>query len=103
MFGIEKEIAVFLQAILAGNIVCLVYCILRVFRRIFRHNLFFVSLEDILFWIGASVFLFVQLNKTNQGELRWYFVVGVIVGGSLTYYLAEKITKKYVAKFHKKR
>lgn len=103
MFGIEKEISVFLQAILAGNMVCLVYCVLRVFRRIVRHNLFFISLEDILFWVGAAIFLFVQLNRSNQGEIRWHFVAGVIAGGSITYYFVEKITKKYVAKFHKKR
>ena len=102
MLGIEKEVAVFMQSVLAGNIVCLVYCVLRVWRRIIRHNLFFVSVEDLIFWLAAALFLLIQLNRTNQGELRWYFVVGVIAGGGLTYYFVEKIRKKYVAKFYEK-
>ena len=103
MYGVVKELGIFLHALLAGNIVCLVYCVLRIIRRIIRHNLFFVSFEDILFWICTAVYLFVQLNRTTHGELRWYFVVGVVAGGGFTYFFVEKITKKYVAKFHKKR
>ncbi len=102
MFGIEKEILVFIQAILAGNLVCLVYCALRVFRRIIKHNLFFVSVEDVLFWIWAGVYLFVQIFKTSDGIIRWYFVIGVLLGGIFTSYFALKLVKKYVAKWKKK-
>ena len=52
MSGIGAELSVFLQAILTGNLVYLTYCVLRIIRRIIKHNLFWVSLEDILFWIG---------------------------------------------------
>ncbi len=102
MFGIEKEVLVFIQAILAGNLVCLVYCFLRVLRRIIKHNLFFVSVEDILFWICTGIYLFVQMYKTSDGMIRWYFVIGVLLGGVCTYCFVMKLVKKYVAKWKKK-
>ena len=42
MLGIGDEISIFLQALLAGNIVLLVYTCIRVFRRLIIHDLFFV-------------------------------------------------------------
>lgn len=102
MVGIEREALVFLQAVLAGNIVYLVYAVLRVFRRILKHNLFWVSVEDILFWIGTGIFLFVRIFQTSNGAIRWYFVVGVLTGGILTHEIIQKIAKKYIAKMKKK-
>lgn len=52
MLGIGDEISIFLQALLAGNIVLLVYTCIRVFRRLIKHDLFFVSLEDFSFGCG---------------------------------------------------
>ena len=57
MLGIGDEISIFLQALLAGNIVLLVYTCIRVFRRLIKHDLFFVSLEDFFFWVWAGICL----------------------------------------------
>ena len=100
--GIERELSVFLQAALAGNLIYLVYLVLRIFRRIIKHNLFWVSLEDILYWIGAAIYLFIQIYKTSSGAIRWYFVVGVLCGGIFTHVIISKILKKYIAKSEKK-
>ena len=102
ILGIGKELSVFLHAILAGNLVCLVYYFLRILRRIIKHNLLAISLEDVIFWIWAGIHLFVQIYRTSDGSIRWYFVVGVLCGGIFTYFFIEKIVKKYVAKLRKK-
>lgn len=102
ILGIERELSVFLQAALAGNLIYLVYLVLRIFRRIIKHNLFWVSLEDILYWIGAAFYLFIKIYQTSSGAIRWYFVVGVLLGGILTHCIISKIVKKYLAKFKKK-
>lgn len=102
ILGIKKEIFTFLQAILTGNIICLVYNALRVFRRILKHPLFWVSCEDIIFWIWAGFFLFARIHKTSSGSIRWYFVVGALLGSFLTHVLIRKIVKKYIAKTNKK-
>lgn len=102
ILGIEKELAIFLQAVLSGNQVCLAYDVLRVFRRLVKHNLLFVSIEDIAFWIGTGFYLFVRIYQTSNGTIRWYFVLGVLFGGCSTYYVIEKLAKKYIAKFKKR-
>jgi hypothetical protein len=102
VWGIEKELSTFLQAILAGNLVYLVYSMIRVFRRIVKHNLFFVSVEDLFFWIGTAIFLFIKIYQTSNGSVRWYFVIGVLIGGLLTHFLIYQIVKKYIAKREKK-
>lgn len=96
--GIGEELTVFMHALLAGNLVCLVYEAIRIFRRIIRHTLFWISVEDLLFWIATAIYLFVRIFQTSSGMIRWYFVLGALVGGGLTYYLLEKIAKKYLAK-----
>lgn len=102
ILGIEKELSVFLQAVFAGNMVYLVYSAIRIFRRIIKHNLFWVSLEDLLFWIGTGLYLFIRSFQISNGNIRWYFVVGVFIGVTITYWIIKKITKKYIAKMNKK-
>ena len=102
ILGIEKEMSVFLQALLAGNLIYLVYCVLRVFRRMIKHNLFFVSLEDIFYWVATGLYLFVKIYQTSNGTIRWYFVVGVLLGGIITHSIIQKIVKKYIAKSQKR-
>lgn len=102
ILGIEKELIVFLQAALAGNVVYLIYCVLRVLRRIVKHNLFWISLEDLIYWIGVGVYLFIRIYQTSNGMIRWYFVVGILVGGLATHRIVQKFVKKYIAKQKKK-
>lgn len=102
ILGIEKELSVFLQAALAGNLVYLVYSVIRVLRRIIKHNLFFISLEDLVFWVGTGIYLFIKIYQTSNGSIRWYFVTGVLAGGILTHFLIYEIAKKYIAKWEKR-
>lgn len=102
IFGIEKELSVFLHAALTGNIVYLIYCVIRLIRRIVRHNLIWISIEDIVYWIGMGFYLFVQIYKTSYGVIRWYFVLGVFVGGLITHAIIFKIIKKHIANSKKK-
>ncbi len=100
--GVEKELFIFLQAILAGNMIYLAYSVIRVIRRLWKHNLFFVSFEDLLFWIATGVYLFIKMYQTSDGSIRWYFVIGVMLGGVVTHLLFIRVSKKYLAKRKKK-
>ena len=70
ILGIGKELSVFLQAVLAGNLIYLVYALIRVMRRLWKHNLFFVSLEDLIFWIGTGIYLFI--NPPPRVYQNWF-------------------------------
>lgn len=97
MLGIEKEMAIFVHAVIAGMVVYGTYTLLRVIRRIIRHNLISVSIEDFLFWVGTSFYLFIEIYYTSDGSVRWFFILGVVLGMiflSFLIFLTKKICEK---------
>ena len=95
--GIREEMMVFLAAVVSGGIVRLIYQCIRCFRRIVSHTLAAIGAEDIIFWLGSAVYMFVQIYHTSDGNIRWYFILGVALGAVLmSVFLrsAEKLYKK---------
>ncbi|MEF9945195.1 MAG: spore cortex biosynthesis protein YabQ [Lachnospiraceae bacterium] len=93
MPGIGEEVGIFLGAVLSGTVVFASYQILRVFRRLQKHNLMAIAIEDFLFWIGTAVYLFCKIYQTSDGNIRWFFVVGALVGAGMLFLLC-RWTKK---------
>ena len=79
--GIGKELFIFLLAILAGAIVRLAYRCISCLREVVHHAHWVIELEDLIYWIGTAIFLFVQIYYTSSGSVRWYFILGVGIGG----------------------
>lgn len=75
-----RELILCMIAIWAGARLSLVYDCLRILRNLFPHRGWLVSLEDLLFWLGAAIFLCVLLFRENSGALRTYLLAGVILG-----------------------
>ena len=97
MLEIREEVMIFLLAVIAGAVVRLSYRCICCFRSIVRHSLYAVEIEDMLFWIGAAVYLFVQIYHTSDGSVRWYFVLGIVLGAvvsSIIFWKIEKTRKK---------
>jgi spore cortex biosynthesis protein YabQ len=63
-----------------GILIALVYDGFLILRRLLPHNSFFVSLEDLLFWAGCAIGVFLVLYKENNGILRWFAVAGAGLG-----------------------
>ena len=109
MLGIGTEAEIFLYAGLSGAVVFLSYRILALVRKIIPHGSPAVGLEDLVFWLAASGYLFRQMYVTTYGSIRWFFVLGVVCGVFLAYsagILTKKIyvrTKKSLEKFRKNR
>lgn len=80
MPGIGRELRSFLHADLTGIFVSSVYLWIRALRRVAGHRLWIMNLEDILYWIGTAVYIFVQIYHTSDGIIRWYFVLGAAAG-----------------------
>lgn len=80
MLGIEKEAAIFLYACLSGTELYLVYQVICYFRSLVRHSMWVINFEDIIYWLFVSIYLFRQMYRTTYGEIRWFFVLGVISG-----------------------
>ncbi len=109
ILGIGNEAGIFLYAGLAGVTVAVSYHILICLRKLIRHSMTAVGIEDLLFWIGASIYLFWKMYDTTYGSIRWFFVLGTAAGagaGCLFLRLCRKIfikVKKSLEKYGKTR
>ena len=75
-----EEITKIAMAIVAGAVLCAIYDILGIFRRIFTHNTVAYSTEDLLYFICMSPVVFVFVLVVNDGIFRFYIVLGILLG-----------------------
>lgn len=90
----------FLVTIISGIAIGILYDTLRILRRVVVHKNWMINLEDGLFWIVSSLFLFIILFKQNNGAIRGYAIMGVVIGMllyfSLVSYFFVKITSSMI-------
>lgn len=86
-----------LHALLMGIFITFVYDILRIFRRVVPHNSFFVSLEDLGFWIYCGAEVFLLMYHESNGTLRWFAVIGALAGMLLYKKLLSSFLVKYLS------
>lgn len=101
MLGIGTEAAVFLYACMTGVTAVYAYHVLTYIRKIIRHSNLAVGVEDFVYWLLLSGYLFRQMYEAVYGNIRWFFVLGTICG-ALTGYALEMAAKKIYVKFKKK-
>ena len=92
---------IFVAALLAGAVLKTAYTALGCLREVIPHGRIAVEAEDLLYWIAASIFLFVQIYYTSNGSIRWYFLLGVVLGVffiSIFFVGSKKYTKKFTRK-----
>lgn len=77
---IINEVYFLVYSALMGIVITFVYDFILIGRNIIRHNLFFISVEDFLFWAACAVAVFYMLYKENNGILRWFAVFGAALG-----------------------
>lgn len=77
---IVEESRFFLYSILTGAFIAGLYDLIRILRRVLKHNQFFVALEDFVFWLEALFILFLMLYDMNYGVLRWFSIAGATLG-----------------------
>lgn len=102
MQGLRTEMIAFLTAFLTGMIVACAYLCIRKLRRVIRHSLTAIAVEDGVYWIGTAVYIFVQIYFTSSGSIRWYFVIGTVLG-LLVFLLFGKLFRKIGAGLYKKK
>ena len=74
------ELNFLLHSFLLGIAVTAVYDVFLILRRLVKHSLLLISLEDLLFWIGCAIGVFMMLYEENNGILRWFAVLGAAIG-----------------------
>lgn len=78
--NIVNEMTFLLHSFFMGIVITFVYDGFLILRRLIRHSMFLVSLEDMVFWIACAIGVFYMLYEENNGILRWFSVFGAAVG-----------------------
>lgn len=100
--NIIQEISFLMYAIVMGILITFVYDWIRIFRRVLRHNLFFISFEDLLFWIGCSIAIFLMFYEENNGTLRWFAIIGAALGMGLYKMTLSRFLVHYASRIMQK-
>lgn len=95
---IISENLVLLYFIGMGAFIALIYDILRIFRKVVKHSHFMVSIEDLLFWCFCAIIVFILLQRENNGILRWFAILGAIIG----MFIYHKLLGQYFVKYSSK-
>lgn len=78
--NIAKEVMFLFHSFLLGAVITFVYDGFLILRKLFKHTIFLISLEDLIFWIACALSVFYVLYEENNGMLRWFAVAGAAVG-----------------------
>ena len=84
-----------LHALFMGIFITFIYDLLRIFRKVVPHRGFFVSAEDLLFWIYCGEEVFLLMYHESDGTLRWFAVLGALTG----MFLYRKLISPYFVKY----
>ncbi len=85
--SVSAQAYVFFVMVAAGLGSGLVFDMFRAWRRLLRPGSVSTGIGDLLFWLLVSVGIFFVIFTVNNGEIRWFELVGLILGG-LIYFLA---------------
>lgn len=75
-----NQLYVFLIFIVVGIIIGILFDIFRILRRSFKTGDFITYIEDFLFWILSGFILLFSIFTFNNGELRSFIFIGIILG-----------------------
>lgn len=77
------EVVLFFQAVGLGAILILCYDLLVALRRVLPHHPAVVAFEDLSFWLLTAFFVFAGVYRANQGILRSFLFLGMVLGAIL--------------------
>ena len=75
-----NQLFIFLEFALTGIVIGILYDIFRILRRSFKTADFITYIQDFLFWILTGIILLYSIFTFNNGELRAYVFLGIILG-----------------------
>lgn len=77
---IREEVSIFLEAAWNGMIIAALYDVLRILRRVVKHSDVIVGIQDYIFWVVAGIMIFSRVFQANDGILRGYIFLALLIG-----------------------
>ncbi|MBE5960807.1 MAG: hypothetical protein E7256_05400 [Lachnospiraceae bacterium] len=96
--AIFAEAEYFFTSLAWGALLFLMYDGILIIRNIIRHGKILIAIEDICFWITSGVLIFRMMYLKNNGTIRWYAVLGIIIGMNAYHFLLSRFLVTYVTK-----
>lgn len=91
------EVRLLLYSFATGAGLMMTYDFLRILRIFIPHLPVIVGLEDMVYWVYASLVTFSLLYEQNDGGLRGYVIAGVFIG----MFLYDRLISRFFLKFLK--
>jgi len=88
---ISVEVSTFFYSILCGILTGLIYDFFRIKRKTIKTGALFVYIEDLVYWIIVAGVVFALIFYSNDGEIRGYIFIGIIIGAIFYALLFSKI------------
>ncbi len=98
-FSINREVAVFLSFVLCGGILYLCYDLFFVIRKQTKAEGMMVHLQDGLFWVVSLFVLFFFVFTNSRGTVRFYELLGAVLGAVLYGLTLSKWVTRFLNKF----
>lgn len=77
---INMEVKFFLMSVAWGAILLVMYDCLRILRKVVKHGAVLMSMEDIIYWTISSVLIFRMMYRLNDGIIRGFSLLGILLG-----------------------
>ena len=76
----ENQVYLFGIFILNGLIIGLIFDFFRILRKSFKTKNWVTYIQDTLFWIITALIILYSIFKFNNGELRGFIFIGILIG-----------------------
>ncbi len=91
MVTIASQVYVFLGCIFGGLIVGLLFDVFRLSRRFFNTRDIITYIQDIIFWILVGIIVLLTIFYSNNGQIRGYVFLGIVLGTVFYFLLFSKL------------
>lgn len=87
---ITNQFHLFLIYLICGIIIGIFFDIFRILRKTFKTPDFITYIEDIIFGVFTGCFVIMLLFTFNNGSLRFYIFIALILGITIYFYSISK-------------
>jgi len=94
---VDSQLNTFIITVATGILLGVLFDCYRVLRGTFRPRAVMTWFADLLYWLIATVIVFLALVLSNWGELRFYVFLGIVSGVILYYRLLSLYTIRLFA------
>ena len=97
-FQLLEQLYSFAVFILVGFLIGLLFDFFRISRRTFKTSDLITSIEDVLFWILSGLLILFTIFKFNNGDIRIYIILSILIGIVIYILIFSKIVMNTLVK-----